>query len=257
MKNKTEEIEMLSMVDQNQAFPKHFHSDYCISLITKGIECIEIDKQRIYSEKNHISITNPNEIHSNPLISNYQKLSFHTIYITQELMNDYSNERNIFFGKRSFKDVVLNQFFLELVKFSNYNSNQLNHAVFKKFINRLITHSTPEDKDIAYKFNFNWHKALKFINSNLKQKITLEILATHCKMEKFKFAKAFKYFCGISPMNYVLMQRVFSAKESVSKETHLTNLAYEYDFTDIAHFSKQFKRFIGLSPKNYQNNLDT
>jgi AraC-like DNA-binding protein len=74
-------------------------------------------------------------------------------------------------------------------------------------------------------------------------------------MDKFKFAKSFKYFCGISPMNYMLIKRVFEAKETISKETNLTALAYEFNFTDMSHFSRQFNRYIGLSPKKYQQNL--
>jgi len=55
--NNIEDIEILTMVGQKQSFPNHFHNTFCISLITEGIECIEMDKKLIYSKKIFISIS--------------------------------------------------------------------------------------------------------------------------------------------------------------------------------------------------------
>jgi AraC-like DNA-binding protein len=170
-------------------------------------------------------------------------------------MDSYADGKTVFFQKRSFKDVVLNTYFLALIDYTKEHDNQLNPALFEKFIKRLLTHSTLMDSTTEFSFTSNWEKAVTFINMNLKDSISLETLANHCEMDKYKFAKSFKYFCGMSPMNYVLMQRIFSAKETIANDTNLTNVAYEYNFTDLAHFSKQFKRFVGLSPRNYQKHL--
>jgi AraC-like DNA-binding protein len=253
--NNIEDIEILTMVGQKQSFPNHFHNTFCISLITEGIECIEMDKKLIYSKKKFISISNPYEIHSNPLMYKNQKLSFHTIYFPQIVIDDIAGRKNVFFEKRSFKDLKLNTYLIDVIKSTKKNQNELNPSLLKKFIERLIIHSSENIKKDDLMFKNNWDKAIKFIDENLKNNVNLETLASSCKMDKFKFAKSFKYFCGISPMNYMLIKRVFEAKETISKETNLTALAYEFNFTDMSHFSRQFNRYIGLSPKKYQQSL--
>ena len=62
------EIEYISIENQTTEFPKHFHETFCISLIYKGIEQIDFENQSLFSEAGSISITNPYEVHSNPLI---------------------------------------------------------------------------------------------------------------------------------------------------------------------------------------------
>jgi AraC-like DNA-binding protein len=56
-------------------------------------------------------------------------------------------------------------------------------------------------------------------------------------------------------MNYVLMRKIFSSKALIKSNIELTEVAYQYNFTDIAHFSKTFKRFIGISPKRYKESI--
>ena len=56
-------------------------------------------------------------------------------------------------------------------------------------------------------------------------------------------------------MNYVLMRKIFSSKTLIKSNLELTEVAYQYNFTDMAHFSKTFKRFIGISPKSYQESI--
>ena len=74
-------------------------------------------------------------------------------------------------------------------------------------------------------------------------------------LNKFGFAKKFKIFTGMSPMNYILMRKIFSSKKLISPNSELTKIAYQYNFTDMAHYSKTFKRFIGISPKKYKETI--
>jgi AraC-like DNA-binding protein len=74
-------------------------------------------------------------------------------------------------------------------------------------------------------------------------------------INKFGFSRKFKALTGMTPMNYILMHKIFSSKKLINKNSELTDIAYDYNFTDMAHFSKTFKRYVGLSPKNYQESL--
>ena len=51
------------------------------------------------------------------------------------------------------------------------------------------------------------------------------------------------------------MKKIFDCKARIDSNSELTELAYLYSFSDLAHFSNTFKRYVGISPKKYQANL--
>lgn len=64
---------------------------------------------------------------------------------------------------------------------------------------------------------------------------------------------------GVSPKQLSKMIRIQSVLKSITESTkysNLTDVAYENNFYDQAHFIKEFKEFTGVSPKDfYSENL--
>ncbi|MFD0862799.1 AraC family transcriptional regulator [Sungkyunkwania multivorans] len=248
-------MEMLTVVAQQQPFPEHFHETFCISLITKGIECVKLKNREIYSEAGSFSITNPREVHSNPVIDNEIPLSFHTLYLDQHTLDTFAQKEGVFFEKRSFSDETLEVAFFSLKKAFEKNDPIVLEKTLKEFIVLLLPHSSVKANDDDFCFKEDWNLIFEFIDTKFKEKITVEDISRIALMDKFNFSKKFKNTTGMSPMNYILMKRIFSAKAIINKSTNLTDLAYTFNFSDIAHFSKTFKRFVGIAPKQYKNNL--
>ena len=61
---------------------------------------------------------------------------------------------------------------------------------------------------------------------------------------------------GISPKQLGKVIRLQSALKMMlhNEEENLTNIAYENEYYDQAHFTKDFKEFIGISPKEFLGN---
>ena len=113
-------LECLRIQKQVTDFPQHYHETFCISLIHTGVEIIKLDGQNFYSEKGSITITNPYEIHSNPLIDADFELGFDTIYISKDLMRYLLNGKNITFINRKINNHQANQAFIKLKKAIEY-----------------------------------------------------------------------------------------------------------------------------------------
>jgi AraC-like DNA-binding protein len=94
-----------------------------------------------------------------------------------------------------------------------------------------------------------------YIENHICSKFCLDNLAEMANINKFGFVKKFKTSTGMTPMNYILMKKIFSSKKLIGSNSELTDIAYQYNFTDLAHFSKTFKRFIGVSPNKYKGSL--
>lgn len=63
----------------------------------------------------------------------------------------------------------------------------------------------------------------------------------------------FKEYTGVSTKSMQLLFRFQYLLKKMADNTdiHLTDLAYDMDYTDMAHFSNDFKRFTGIHPTAY------
>jgi AraC-like DNA-binding protein len=247
-------IEILSIKNQQVGFPEHYHDTFCISLIEDGVEAIKMGDNTIFSEQGHITINNPYEIHANPVIDKQLTNSFTTVYLSPDLVDHFLNQKQVHFSHQQAIDTVTNTDFKYMVKAIKNQDSQNIEASLKSFLSKLTVDSKSGLEDLKYS-NRKWSELIVLIENKLEEKITLDFLAKFMDMNKFNFAKAFRSRYGLSPINYVIMKKIFKSKELISRSTNLTQLAYQFDFADQAHFSKQFKRFIGMPPRAYKNQL--
>ena len=253
--NSLDNFEILSIHNQKKDFPRHFHETFCISLIEQGVEVTATNDSILYSEKGSISITNPYEVHANPLLNKDVPISFTTLYVSQEVVNFCLKEKNVKFENSQLFQPSLIPLFYEVKKSLDNNNPNLTQRNLGNLFNLLNKSSDTDNRNI-YKNNFSkWEEIVLFIDHNLEEKLSVDGLAYFMNMEKFCFARQFRSKFGMSPINYVLMKKVFAAKKQINYHSELTVLAYQFGFADQAHFSKTFKRFIGIAPNEYKKTL--
>lgn len=251
------DIDFISVKDQSQDFPKHFHETFCISLIRNGIEKIELEEGFLYSQAHCISITNPYEVHSNPVVDNDVKVSFDTLYVSRELMTSLLNGKGIEFENRQIRDIKINRTFNQLLEELKCGNQLQSESLLSELIAQLYPHAQTSKYEPDSSFHSDYlTELITYVEQNLEDKIYLDELAKISNQNKYGFAKKFKSLTGMTPMSYVLMKKIFAAKAKISGDCDLTDLAYAYNFTDISHFSHSFKKYIGISPKEYRNQLN-
>ncbi|RYZ89870.1 MAG: AraC family transcriptional regulator [Proteobacteria bacterium] len=225
---------------------------FCISLIHLGTEQIDFENQSLFCEAGSISITNPYEIHSNPLLDANAPLKFDTIYIPNDVMKFGCEGKNIIFSNRKIHNKTANRLFINLKNAIESKNNQEIESCLKQFVAVLQFYSE-ENKEEYAPLNFSsFNQINTFIENNIYNRFCLNELSELANINKFGFVKKFKASTGMTPMNYILMRKVFSSKKLIHRDAELTEIAYQYNFTDLAHFSKTFKRFIGISPTKYK-----
>ncbi len=254
--NTSNEISFISVENQNQDFPKHFHETVCISLIRSGIEKMELDNQLLYCQSNCISITNPFEVHANPLADKDSRVSFDTIYVSPDLMKHILNGKEVKFPNGQIHDPALNRAFALLLNELKSTNQTPSEHLLHNLAFQLYPYTSSAKNETASSFHSDYLAGLiTYIEHHLENKIYLDELAKIAHLNSFGFAKKFKSLTGMTPMSYVLMKKIFSAKARITPDCDLTDLAYAYNFTDMAHFSHSFKKYVGISPREYRNLL--
>jgi AraC family transcriptional regulator len=101
-------------------------------------------------------------------------------------------------------------------------------------------------------------RAIEFIHDQLGEDFSLSDLAAIAGLSTFHFARVFKQTVGIPPYQYVIQQRIETAKQlMLSTRRPLSEVALKVGFYDHAHFARHFKRLTGLTAKEFLKKIRT
>ncbi|RMD74896.1 MAG: AraC family transcriptional regulator [Lentisphaerae bacterium] len=101
-----------------------------------------------------------------------------------------------------------------------------------------------------------FQRVLDFVHANLHRHLTLAELARRAGMERTAFAKAFRREYGVSPMRYILFQRISKAQEMIrGNRMSLQEIAAQLGFCDEFHLSRRFHDVTGLRPPEYRRRI--
>ena len=83
--------------------------------------------------------------------------------------------------------------------------------------------------------------------------LAVTVLSKQNKINRRQLARKFSSDIGLSPKQLSKIIRLQTTLKMLLTEnvTSLTNLAYENEYYDQAHFIKEFKEFTGLTPKEF------
>lgn len=94
---------------------------------------------------------------------------------------------------------------------------------------------------------------LKYIESNITEEININHLCKVANMSKSSFYRAFQESYGISPVQFVLEERLKYVKQLlVQDELSVKEVAFAAGFNDPNYFSRFFRKMEGVSPSQYR-----
>jgi AraC family transcriptional regulator len=96
-------------------------------------------------------------------------------------------------------------------------------------------------------------RALEYIHDNLSADLSLDDLAAQAAMSRFHFARAFSRTVGLSPLQYVIGERMNRARVLL-RTTRLTvaAIAASVGYEDVSRFGRHFSRHVGASPAAFR-----
>ena len=100
-------------------------------------------------------------------------------------------------------------------------------------------------------------QAMKHMEENFAQPISLDFLAELTQTNKFHLVKEFKHYTGFSPNDYLIWIRINQAKLLLKTTTlPAVKIAHSVGIHDINNFNYLFKKRVGTTPIRYRNNGD-
>lgn len=93
-------------------------------------------------------------------------------------------------------------------------------------------------------------KALKYIDSNYKNHISLMDVSKHIYLSHEYFSRLFKEEVGENFSTYLTIYRIKKAKELIKNtDMKISQIALEVGYSNAGYFSKNYKKYTGISPE--------
>ena len=125
----------------------------------------------------------------------------------------------------------------------------------QELIIRIIQTQTVKrfDSDVNLDNNSPIATSISFIRNNIRESINLKQLSEKACMSTTSFYRYFKRELGMSPIEYILNEKIKYAKKLLSNPNIQVNeVSYATGFEDCNYFIRLFKKYEGVTPKQYQ-----
>lgn len=96
-------------------------------------------------------------------------------------------------------------------------------------------------------------RALRHIETNAAETLTLDALAAEAAMSKYHFLRVFRQCLGQTPYDYLLGLRLRRAALMLAtSDQAIAGIAYDAGFGDLSGFNHRFRRSFGKTPRAWR-----
>jgi len=164
------------------------------------------------------------------------------------------NYQNYFFYNNVEMATTINKLIKECMS-TSVAKDILADLTLKELLIRIIQTQTVKSLDEG-KFIENSNpikEVTEYIKQNLKENMSLKSLSEKACMSTTSFYRFFKRELGMSPIEYILNEKIKCAKNLLRNPTiQINEVCYLSGFEDANYFIRLFKKHEGITPKQYQ-----
>jgi AraC-like DNA-binding protein len=118
---------------------------------------------------------------------------------------------------------------------------------------QLQNRATLDNPNLTHSNNHPLSYITGFIQSHITEDIKLEVLSEKECMSKSTFYRSFKREYGISPLEYILSEKIKRAKILLADPKNaIKSVSFDCGFNDVNYFIRLFKKMEEITPRQYQ-----
>ncbi len=230
---------------------RNFHDYYLVLRVIQGQLRLEFD-DRVYTA------------HANDLIVFDCRIP-HKYYATTNITFEYIHFKgNV---SKELYDIIISRYSpiisilnnVEIIKSMDIILNMLERNEVNDFkasyeIHKILGLLLEEKQHATSSSDESLRKVITFMNENYSKHLHIGDLANLALLSVYHFSRKFKQFTGLSPHEYLILQRLTHAK-SLLKNTNfsINQIAEMVGFNTPSHFIATFKKHINMTPHEFRN----
>ena len=244
-------IELLYLEDVTPCSKNHTHEELTIFVIKKGSLNLIFNDTSFEFLPDEIVIINSNIPHLASL--NTQSKDGYIIYLKKEYLKtidfDFTSSYEIVKQKSIHKNFIKMCDCLLDDKVSLLEKEE-------KFFSFCLSFFSFESKQIDIEEESSLALDIKkYLDENFLEELILDDLALKFDLTVVHLIRVFKKEFGLPIHAYILNKKVQKAKELLSFNMPIIQVAQNSGFFDQSHLNRSFKRIFQITPKEYQKHI--
>ncbi|NEU09616.1 AraC family transcriptional regulator [Flavihumibacter sp. R14] len=201
------------------------------------------------------------------LYLDHQKISEAVTYINESLPRAEENgEWKLHFdhclhfhNNQSFVEVINN--LIQIICSEEYLVKEpLVEIMIKELIIRILQQENLrflQENSVTYSNTNRFAYLIKYIDEHLTSTLKITDLCQIVYMSKPSLFRTFKNEFGISPIEFIIRERIRLAKNLLASQNSIKESCFKSGFNNLHYFVRTFKRVEGITPKTYTSLLQT
>jgi AraC-like DNA-binding protein len=253
-------LELLQATFVTHSYARHTHEGYAIGVIERGAEQFERGKEHHVAPQGSLVVINPGEVHTGSAAVeggwSYRMLYPDPALLQQAASQMAGRQREVpLFAEPVIQDETLSRLLLQLHQALEQPLSSLERESRMLWLMGQLVLRHAIDRPSLHKVGQE-HQAVRqvreFLEAHYAENITLEQLALIAHLSPFHLLRVFQREVGLPPHTYQTQVRIARAKNLLSRNWPISEVAFATGFTDQSHLTKQFKRITGVTPGQYR-----
>ncbi|GEM75017.1 transcriptional regulator [Vibrio sagamiensis NBRC 104589] len=239
----------------------HLHLDYDITFVTSGILKLQLgDSTRFYHEGqfcllNPATVQHGEGVGDKPLSIKNIKVSPAQMLQVMKLNNPENTQYPVFDSSPIF-DRSLNQIFQRFFDLLRADTSQYQALSDEgwRFLQTLVNYASftsSKSSDVSLDLPFE----IRIMKDKVREKLKIPELAQKMNLSEHYFIKKFKRLYGITPYHFFMQLKLETAFRELLKQQEIQKVAYDFGYSDQAHFTRLIKKYYGYNPRAIGNLL--
>ncbi|MFA6741725.1 MAG: AraC family transcriptional regulator [Arcobacteraceae bacterium] len=244
-------IELLYLEDVTPCSKNHTHEELTIFAIKEGSLNLIFNDTLFEFLPNQIVIINNNIPHLASL--NTQSKDGYIIYLKKEYLKTID-----FDFKSSFEVVKQKSIYKNFIKMCDCLLDNKVSLLEKeeKFFSFCLSFFSFESKQIQIEEESSLALDIKkYLDEKYLEELILDDLSKSFDLSVVHLIRVFKKEFGLPIHSYILNKKVHIAKEFLSSNLPIIEVAQNSGFFDQSHLNRSFKRIFQITPKEYQKHI--
>lgn len=238
----------------------HYHRNCMeITYVQKGFMNFFVGEKSYQLSGGDIFISKPDEVHSTNLaplsmgeicwmqvnLKTMKEILFLNETASQELISRLLKvDRHVVTMENREMAVILKQAFNSC---QDVEMRYMTASCLTLFLHKMLEYLNRERQG----YSSDIEMSIAYIKLHIKEELTLQTLAEQCGLSVSRYKEKFKTQTGISPRNYINLQKMDAAKKMLRNGSDVTATAMELGFSTSNYFSTVFRKYEACSPTEY------
>lgn len=253
-----DDLEFSTATYVTQAFPRHFHETYSISVVEQGAGAVWCEGTNYTLPPDGLTMINPGQVHTGGITRRGTPMHYRVLYPSVGLIE------RLALGSRSAppafrvpslvdSDTARRLSRVHRLLPDASRSLERDELLIDALARAFTASGTPAVLHVARGSEpVGIRRVLEYLHAHATEPISLSALASSLDWTPAHLSRAFRKHVGMPPYAYLLQLRIAIGRRALAGGATIAAAALAAGFADQSHFTREFRRRTGTTPGSYQ-----